>query len=296
MKLQSVTNTYYYTHRKMSNIFVISAIVFLTIKRRYDNIINTEFLSMRASKMYNNNNSSQENAFDLREYIYVLLDKWYIAAILCFVSVFLSFTVTKFFISSKYTSTAKIYIMNNETQTFNSQDISVSSYLAKDYEEFIVDRSVLEVVIDELNLNCSYESLKSSIGIKNPENTRIIEISVVTGNAEQSKRIADCVCKVSIDKITELMGVDRAKVFRDGNLPKGPSSPVMSKNLLVGFLIGLAASLAVVFVYYFVDDKIKGPKDVEKYLGISLLGVIPYNKQRNRSKTADRTRRHNAVR
>ena len=74
---------------------------------------------MRASKMYNNNNSSQENAFDLREYIYVLLDKWYIAAILCFVSVFLSFTVTKFFISSKYTSTAKIYIMNNETQTFN---------------------------------------------------------------------------------------------------------------------------------------------------------------------------------
>ena len=100
MKLQSVTNTYYYTHRKMSNIFVISAIVFLTIKRRYDNIINTEFLSMRASKMYNNNNNySQENAFDLREYIYVLIDKWYIAAILCFVSVFLSFTVTKFFIS-----------------------------------------------------------------------------------------------------------------------------------------------------------------------------------------------------
>lgn len=59
-------------------------------------------------------------------------------------------------------------------------------------------------------------------------------------------------------------------------VPKDPSSPVLLLNLAIAFVIGVVLAAVAVFVREHFDDTIKEPSDVERKLGLPLLGLIPY--------------------
>ncbi|WP_310018926.1 polysaccharide biosynthesis tyrosine autokinase [Croceicoccus sp. BE223] len=63
--------------------------------------------------------------------------------------------------------------------------------------------------------------------------------------------------------------IDRAEV------PGGPSSPNLLKNLLIAFVIGVFLAGVFVFVRDLLDDAIRVPEDVEQKMNMALLGVIP---------------------
>ena len=208
-----------------------------------------------------------------------MLTKWYIFVLVSIVMFAGSFIYTKFFVPPLYDSTAKLYIMNTDVPVA-SQELSIASYLTRDYAELIVDRTVLEEVIQTLDLNYSYGGLKGAVTINNPPNTRIIVITVRTGDGVVSKQIVDCICTVSQKKIMELMKIDQVNIISPGNLPGGPSSPNMRENLIYSFIAGLILAFAIVTLILLHDDKIKRTEDIEEQLKIGVLGVIPYNKSR----------------
>ena len=47
------------------------------------------------------------------------------------------------------------------------------------------------------------------------------------------------------------------------------------KWTLLGGCIGVFLVMAIVLIYYLLDDTIKTSDDVEKYLGLSTLALIP---------------------
>lgn len=69
--------------------------------------------------------------------------------------------------------------------------------------------------------------------------------------------------------------VDRAVV------PSSPSFPKFYQFLALAFLLGLVLAAIVVALKELLDDAIRSPLDVEKKLGLSLLGLIPFSKGRN---------------
>jgi succinoglycan biosynthesis transport protein ExoP len=54
-----------------------------------------------------------------------------------------------------------------------------------------------------------------------------------------------------------------------------PYKPNLPRNLLIGLAAGLFLGLCIVFVLEFVDDSIKFPDEVERILGLPLMGIIP---------------------
>jgi polysaccharide biosynthesis transport protein len=54
-----------------------------------------------------------------------------------------------------------------------------------------------------------------------------------------------------------------------------PYEPSLPRNLLIGLAAGLFLGLCIVFVLEFMDDSIKFPEDVERVLGVPLMGIIP---------------------
>lgn len=67
--------------------------------------------------------------------------------------------------------------------------------------------------------------------------------------------------------------VDRAFV------PVKPSSPNLILNIFLSLTLGLLIAAAVVALKHLLDDKISSPADIEKRLGLSLLGIIPMSKE-----------------
>jgi polysaccharide biosynthesis transport protein len=54
-----------------------------------------------------------------------------------------------------------------------------------------------------------------------------------------------------------------------------PYKPNLPLNLLIGLAAGLFLGLCIVFVLEFMDDSIKFPDEVERLLGVPLMGIIP---------------------
>ncbi|MBA2672799.1 polysaccharide biosynthesis tyrosine autokinase [Ramlibacter sp.] len=57
--------------------------------------------------------------------------------------------------------------------------------------------------------------------------------------------------------------------------PLFPYKPNLQSNLMAGMGIGLFLGLCLVFVLEFMDDSIKFPEEIERALGLPLMGVIP---------------------
>ena len=58
-------------------------------------------------------------------------------------------------------------------------------------------------------------------------------------------------------------------------VPINPISPNKKLNLAIAFFLGLMISVGIVFLLEYLDSTIKTESDVEKYLDLPVLGVIP---------------------
>lgn len=220
--------------------------------------------------------STQKN-INLNELISTFLRKWYIIVITVAVCFFATLIYTLFFTTPMYSSNAKLYIINKETLSINSSDVSVSTYLTKDFAAIINDRVIIDAVVEELDNKYNYSQVRSFLTVNTQENTRIIEIIATSPNAADSKKIVDSICTISQEKLVEIMGLDRVRIIRNGNLAAAPSSPNLSNNLILGVMFAIILSAGVIFVIYITDNKISSRNDVEKILELNVLATIPYH-------------------
>jgi len=58
-----------------------------------------------------------------------------------------------------------------------------------------------------------------------------------------------------------------------------PSSPNVKKNTVLGAVVGVVLAIAVLVVKFLLDDTIKSSEDVERYLGITNLSLIPLTEE-----------------
>jgi len=57
--------------------------------------------------------------------------------------------------------------------------------------------------------------------------------------------------------------------------PISPIRPRVSFNLMVGFLVGLVCAVSLAFLQERIDNTLKNPDDIERFLGIPALALIP---------------------
>lgn len=161
----------------------------------------------------------------------------------------ISFAITAWFITPQYTSTAKIYVLNRQsTDTVTSSDITSSTYLTKDYIEMIQSRTVIEAVIDELDLDVTYEGLLKVLTVSAESDTRVVSISATDPDPFMARDIADAVCQASVVHIKDIMELESVNIVDSANIPTEKSSPSISRNVIIAALLGFVASLAVIVV------------------------------------------------
>jgi capsular exopolysaccharide synthesis family protein len=74
---------------------------------------------------------------------------------------------------------------------------------------------------------------------------------------------------------TSRAGLASVWVVDAASVPKAPYKPNVPMNLALGGLVGLMLGVAAVFVTEHVDDRIQSPREVEGFLGLEVLAVVP---------------------
>ena len=149
--------------------------------------------------------------------------------------------------------------------------------LTKDYPELIKSRFVLEAVINELSLPFTYEGLNGMVSVSAPADTRVISITVTDADPVRAMDIANEVRETAAVHIGNVMETEAVNVVETANLPTYKSSPSIGKNTVMGGMAGVLIVAAVTIILYLTNDTVKTAEDVERYLGLSTLAVIPMN-------------------
>ncbi len=221
------------------------------------------------------NKQKHEIEIDLKQIFGLLVSKALYIGIIGFACAILAFSYYKFVATERFTSTTQIFVIDKDTDNINSSDINMYSALSNDYIQLIHTRPVLEKVIAELGLDMSVETLKGKVTATKQGDSRIISISVVDESPVVAKRIADAVAKAAADQIYAVMEAELVNIVQPGNVPENPSSPAVMRNTIIVLILAVFVTCAVIIIRYIMDDTIKTSEDVERYLGISVIGSIP---------------------
>jgi capsular polysaccharide biosynthesis protein len=136
-------------------------------------------------------------------------------------------------------------------------------------------RPIVDQVIENLGLDEDYDSMLGKITLNNPSDSRILEITVTDPDPQRAKLIADEMAEVSSAFIAEKMDQDPPSIIQYGYADGDKVSPSIRKNTVIGALIGMILAIAAVVVIYLLNDTIMTQEDVERKLGLTLLGTLP---------------------
>lgn len=195
-----------------------------------------------------------------------------------------AYAFSKFVLPEEFESTTKIYVLDksgaggtNSQSTYS--DLQVGMQLTKDYVELIKSRTVLEAVMKDNHLDqtYTYEQFAEMVNVQTPTDTRIVTITVTNHDPALAQKLADDIRKRSGELIINTMQIDAVNTYEKANYPDRKSAPSCGRWAVVAALIGALAVSAVVIARYLLDDTIKTSDDVEKYLGLSNLALIPFD-------------------
>lgn len=180
-----------------------------------------------------------------------------------------------FVLTPQYTSTAMVYILSKETTLTSLADLQIGSQLTKDYKIIVTSRRVINQVIDDMKLDLTYKDMVKKVTIDNPQDTRILSISVEDPDPDMAKRIADTIAVTSSDYIGDIMEMVPPKLIEEGEVPLLKSSPSNVKFTLIGGLLGAVLVCGYITFQVVMNDTIRTEEDVAKYLGMSVLASVP---------------------
>ncbi len=225
--------------------------------------------------MEQNNNDVIE--IDLREIFAVLMHWWWAILLTAIIIGAAAFGVSRFVITPTYESTTRIVILSKQNNNTNLtySDLQLGSQLTKDYAELITSRYVIEQVLATYELDESYENFVKNLEVVTPTDTRIIDITMTDPDRYRAKALVDEIRNVAAVRIKEVMDIEAVNLVDEGNLPSKPSNPSVPKWTVIGAVLGAFAAAALILLRYLLDDTIKSSEDIERYLHLSTLALIP---------------------
>jgi capsular polysaccharide biosynthesis protein len=215
---------------------------------------------------------------ELREILQIILRRIWIVVALTLVAAVFSGINSYLFLEDIYSTSTTLIVSKQGEGGYNEvqqSDIRLYRDLVQTYSIIIKSDRVLEQVITELDLQVSLADLRKKLSVNSEGNTEIIRITVEDESPEQAKNIANSLAVVFIEEVKELLRMDNVQIIDVAKLPISPVKPKHLMNIAIAAVLGFMIGLGVIFLIEYLDNTIKTPEDVQKYLDLPILGAIP---------------------
>ena len=218
-----------------------------------------------------------EYEIDLKEIFHMLQKRWVLITGITLSALIIS-TIVSFFILTPIYEASTTMIVNykqNQESVMTYNDLQTSQKLVATYTEIIKSERILDEVINKLNLELSPKELINKITVSQVGQTEILKLNVKDEDPELATLIANTISKVFQEGIGQMMEVENVSTIDVAKVPESPVSPNKLMNIAIATVLGMMVSVGLVFVIEFLDRTYKTPNDIERHLGLSILGAIP---------------------
>ena len=107
-------------------------------------------------------------------------------------------------------------------------------------------------------------------------NRQELKYKILERNVETNQKLYDILLsKVKESNITDNIDVSNIRIVEEAIIPKWPLPQKQSRNLMMSFILGLIGGIGFVFFLEYLDRSLRTEEDVQKYIGLPVLSVVP---------------------
>lgn len=193
----------------------------------------------------------------------------------------LGFSLSAFLIKPTYSSSVMLYVNNKSESSANNNfnvsysDITAAQSLVKTYTEILVNRTTLEMVIEETGVEYTHKDLAKLITAAPANGTEIMRVTVTTNDPYESAKIANAIAVVLPERISNIIDGASMEIVESAipNLEK--VAPSITKYTAIGFLLGVLIATAALVIAALLDDTIHDEEYVIQIYECPILAKIP---------------------
>ena len=213
---------------------------------------------------------------DLGALLLHFVERLYIIFIVVVICLIGGLGYTVFLKEPLYKSDVNLIIVNKDNNaTAIQSEITANQKLASTYRELIGSRRILKQVINNLELDYSYDKLNDMISVENVNGTEILKITVASRNSKEAKEIANEIALIFQEEIINIYNLENVSIIDKAEIAKEPYNINIVKDSIIYIGLGLVLSCGIIFMIYYFDNTIKSVEQVEKHLGIPVIGTVP---------------------
>lgn len=235
------------------------------------------------------NETNNQQTVTLRDIWELFLQRWVIIILVSILSVAVFFVGSKAVYQPMYQSTATLYIAGDDSYSGNTSADAYNSYtlalkVVSDCDYLLASRSVVNQLIQEMDLKIGLGTLQERIDTQNPSNTRILEVTVEAESPELAKKLVDRLCEIGEEKINDAMGANHVRLYEYGTLSGTPCNKIANTTYLIVGAVAAVVTFIVCLLVFLLDDRLRSAEQIEQVLGLSVLGDIPdYTSQQKKA-------------
>lgn len=207
-----------------------------------------------------------------------LFKHWWLILLAVLAGVALMYLYTRFLVTPMYQSSVSFYVNNGQgtEEKISTSDISASQSLVDTYIVILKHGTTLDEVARDTRLDYTPAQLAKKVTCSAIDGTEVFQVTVTDPSPETAAMIARSIAKILPDRVADVIEGSAVRIVRNAEVPTAPSSPNLSKNILIGAAIGLILSCLYVMLQFILDDRIREASSLlkENY-SYPVLAVIP---------------------
>jgi len=157
------------------------------------------------------------------------------------------------------------------------------------YQNLLAEIVALET--NTISLDTKMGALSDTIKEYEKRLEKLPEKELQLARLERAVKVSENIYLLLLEKyqearINEVMELGNMRIIDNALAPDAPIKPNKKLNLAIGGILGLMLGVMLVFFMEYMDNTIKTTDDIERYLGLPVLGLIPKVTQKTKRKQA----------
>ena len=215
-----------------------------------------------------------DDGIDLVDLVFMFIRRWKVIVLIMIPIVILGFFYASTRPSVYRADTTLIVSSGIQSVGLDNNDVMLNQKLVVTYSEIAKSRDVLRRVISKYDLQESPEVLAQKISVSVVKDTELIKLAYISYDSKLAAAVTNEIAEEFIKKVGQVMKVRNVSIveraIEPGALPKG-----RGKIILVSVILGMILGMGVAFFIEFLHKKLRKSSDIEKILGVQMLGMIP---------------------
>lgn len=218
-----------------------------------------------------------EETISLKELLEMFKKRFLLIALITITAVLVSGVVSYFFMTPIYQASTQILVnkTQNDQSLYTANEVQTNLQLINTYNVIIKSPAILDKAAKELNMGLTGDQLNKKITVSNETNSQVVTLAVQDPDPNTAATIANTIASVFEQQISKIMKVDNVTILAKATVTpnQAPVKPRPLLNMAIALVVGLMAGVGVAFLLEYFDNTIKNEQDIEKVLGLPILGV-----------------------